>query len=147
MEIVPWRPLRELRSVRKEVERLWNELFDETPFAKRCAEEWTPSVDISETEKDFIIEAELPGVELKDINVTISADRLTLKGEKKREEEGKGELYYRTERYYGAFQRVFQLPTQVQDDKIEATFDKGILKITVPKGEEAKKKRIKIQVH
>ena len=147
MEIVPWRPLKELRSVRKDVERLWNELFDETPFAKRYAEEWTPSVDISETESNFIIETELPGVEPKDANVTISGDRLTLKGEKKREEEGKGEIYYRNERYYGAFQRVFQLPTQVQDDKIEATFDKGILKITVPKGEEAKKKRIEIQVH
>jgi HSP20 family protein len=78
--------------------------------------------------------------------VTISGDVLTIKGEKKKEEEEKDEHHYRAERYYGSFQRSFQLPASVQADKVEAAFEKGVLRVTLPKVEEAKKKEVKIKV-
>lgn len=143
MEIVPWRPFGgELSSFRKEMDSLWNRFFGETPLAKQFTEEWSPSVDISETKDKLVIKAELPGLEAKDVNVSISGDLLTIKGEKKKKEEEKDEHHYCCERYYGSFQRAFQLPTGVQSDKVETTFDKGVLKVMLPKVEEAKKKEI-----
>ena len=146
MELMPWKPFGEPSSIRKEMDNLWNRFLGDTPFGRRFREEWSPSVDISETRDSFVVKAELPGLEAKDVNVSISGDLLTIKGEKKREDEEKDEHHYCVERYYGSFQRVFQLPTSVQGDKIEATFDKGVLRITLPKVEEAKKKEINIKV-
>jgi HSP20 family protein len=146
MEIVPWRPFGELSSFRREMDRLWNRFLGESPFTGALTEEWLPSVDISETEDKLLIKAELPGLEAKDVNVSITGDILTLKGEKKKEEEEKGEHHYCSERYYGSFQRVFQLPTSVKAEEIEANFDSGVLRVTLPKVEEAKKKEIEIKV-
>ena len=147
MQLVPSRPFGgELSSFRREMDRIWDRFLGETPFAKVLSEEWAPSVDVSETKDNFVVKAELPGLEAKDVNVNISGDLLTIKGEKKKEEEEKDEHHYCAERYYGSFQRVFQLPTSVQADKVEATFDKGVLKVTIPKAEEAKKKEIEVKV-
>ena len=146
MELAPWRPFGELSPFRKEMDRLWNRFLGETPFARTFTEMWSPSVDISETKDDFVVKAELPGLEAKDVNVSISGDVLTIKGEKKAEEEEKDEHYHCVERYAGSFQRVFQLPSGVKADKIEANFDKGVLKVTLPKVEEAKKKEIEVKV-
>ncbi len=146
MELVPWRPFGELSSLRREIDKLWDRSLGETPFARTFTESWLPSVDISETKDGFVVKAELPGLEAKDVNVSISGDILTIKGEKKVEEEEKDEHYYRVERYSGSFQRVFQLPSGVKGDKIEATFDKGVLKVTLPKVEEAQKKEIEVKV-
>jgi len=128
MDIAPWRPLGELSSVRREMDRLWNRFLGETPFARTAAEEWSPSVDISETKDKLAIKAELPGLDAKDVNVSITGDILTIKGEKKRETES------------------FKIPVNVKNDKIEATFDKGVLKIVLPKTEASKKKEIEIKV-
>ena len=95
---------------------------------------------------NFMIKAELPGMDEKDVNVAISGDVLTIKGEKKKEEEEKDKHHYRTEHHYDSFQRSFQLPSSIKADKIQADFDKGILKVTLPKVEEAKKKEVKIKV-
>ena len=146
MELVPWRPFGELSSLRREMDKLWNRSLGESPFARTFTESWLPSVDISETKDNFVVKAELPGLEAKDVNVSISGDILTIKGEKKAEEEEKDEHYHRIERYSGSFQRVFQLPIGVKGDKIEATFDKGVLKVTLPKVEEAKKNEIEVKV-
>jgi len=147
MELVPWRPFeRELSSFRKEMDNLWGRFFGEAPLVRTFKEEWSPTVDISERKNDFLIKAELPGVDEKDIAVSISGDLLTIKGEKKKEEEEKDEHHYRVERYYGSFERSFRIPTGVKADKIDATFDKGVLKVTVPKAEEAKKKEIAVKV-
>jgi HSP20 family protein len=146
MELSPWRPFGELSPFRKEMDRLWNRFLGETPFAKTFNEMWSPSVDISETKDDFVVKAELPGLEAKDVNVSISGNVLTIKGEKKAEEEEKDEHYHRVERYSGSFQRVFQLPSGVKADKVEANFDKGVLKVILPKVEEAKKKQIEVKV-
>jgi HSP20 family protein len=146
MEIVTWRPLGALSPFRKEMDRLLDRFSGEAPFARTFTEMWSPSVDISETKDDFIVKAELPGLEAKDVNVSISGDVLTIKGEKKAEEEEKDEHYHCVERYSGSFQRVFQLSSGVKADKIEANFDKGVLKVTLPKVEEAKKKKIEVKV-
>jgi HSP20 family protein len=146
MELSPWKPFGELSPFRKEMDRLWNRFLGETPFARTFNEMWSPSVDISETKDDFVVKAELPGLEAKDVNVSISGNVLTIKGEKKAEEEEKDEHYHRVERYSGSFQRVFQLPSGVKADKVEANFDKGVLKVTLPKVEEAKKKEIEVKV-
>jgi len=146
MELVPWRPFGTLSSSRKELDRLWDRFFRETPSMATFAEEWLPSVDISETKKNFIVKAELPGLDAKDVNVSLSRDLLTIKGEKKKEEEEKDEHHYCIERYSGSFQRSFQLPASIKGDKVEAIFDKGVLRVTIPKAEEAEKKEIEINV-
>ena len=146
MELMPWRPLGVLGSARNELDSLWNRFLRETPSTGTFTEEWLPSVDISETTKDFIIKAELPGLDAKDVMVSLSGDLLTIKGEKKREEEEKDEHHHFVERYSGTFQRSFQLPTAVKRDKVDAIFNKGVLKVTVPKADEAEKKEIEIKI-
>jgi len=85
MELVPWRPFGgELSSLRREMDNLWNRFFGKTPLARRVTEEWWPSVDMSETKDSFIVKAELPGLDAKDVDVSISGDVLTIKGEKKK---------------------------------------------------------------
>ena len=95
MEIVPWRPFGgELSSFRKEMDSLWKRFFGEPPLARPLAEEWTPTVDISETKDKLLIKEELPGQEAKDVNVSISGDLLIIKGEREKEEEEKDEHYH-----------------------------------------------------
>lgn len=146
MDLVPWRPLRELAPFRREMDNLLRRFFGESPLAGTLTEEWLPAMDVSETEDSILVKAELPGLEVKDIEVSLLGDRLIIKGEKKREEEKKGEHFHSTERYYGTFQRSFRLPATVNTEKIEAKFDKGVLTVTLPKTEEAKTKEIKIKV-
>lgn len=106
-----------------------------------------PKMDVSESDKEFKITAELPGMEEKDIDVSISNEVLTLKGEKKAEKEEKKPNYFRMERSYGTFQRSIPLPAEVDRDKVQASFKKGVLSIVLPKSEKAVKesKRIEIQ--
>ena len=144
MELTPWRPFRELRPFWKEMDRWWDRFLADKPLAGMFTEDGFPSVDVSETKDRLIVKAALPGLERKDVNVSISGDILTIKGEKKKEEQ-KDEHYYSCERYSGSFQRSFQLPVTVETDKVEAAFDKGVLKIMFPKTEKAKKKEIEIK--
>lgn len=125
---------------------LFGRFFGEFPLIERIREEWVPWVDVSETKDSYVVKAELPGLEAKDVDVSVSGDVLTIKGEKKKEEEEKGEHHHYVERSYDSFQRSFQLPAGVKSDKIDATFEKGVLKITLPRKEEAKKKEIQVKV-
>jgi HSP20 family protein len=106
-----------------------------------------PSVDVSETDKEIHVTAEIPGLEAKDLDVSLSGSNLVIRGEKKAEKEEKGEQYYHKESSYGAFHRSIPLPAEVEEDKIEATYKKGVLKISLPKSPEAQKVRKKITVH
>lgn len=147
MELTPWRPFgRELGSLRREMDRIWDRFMGEMPLSRIFKGEWAPSVDISEDKNNIILKAELPGMEAKDVEVNLTDNVLTIKGEKKEEKEQKDERRHVIERYHGAFERSFQLPGKVQSDNIDAVFEKGVLKITLPKTEEAKKKEIKIKV-
>ena len=148
-----WRPL---ESLRREVDRLFEDfdrgfwrfpsrsLFDIEPFWRRGVT--APAVDIVEREKDYQVAAELPGMEEKDVEVKITDDVMTIKGEKKAEKEEKKKDYYLSERRYGAFQRSFSLPDGVDADKIEASFKKGVLTVTLPKKPEAIKPERKVEI-
>ena len=148
MSIIRWRPTRDLLSIRDEVNRLFDNFFTGVPERRRglLEGEWAPSVDVAETENDVVVTAELPGVEQDDVDITITDDILTLKGEKKEEKEVKEKNYHRIERSYGSFQRSISLPSGVQADKAKAIYKDGVLHITLPKAEEAKPKQIKIDV-
>ena len=148
MSIVPWKPIDELTTLRRDVDSLWDRFFPENPFLERhLTHEWLPSIDMTETKDRLVVKAELPGLEAKDVELTLTEDILTIRGEKKEEKEEKDEHHFFVERYCGSFERKIKLPTLVKTDKIDATFDKGILTINLPKSEEAKNKEIKIKVH
>jgi HSP20 family protein len=105
-----------------------------------------PAVDISEHAEAYEVKVELPGVDKNDVKITVHKDILTIKGEKKQEEEKKGKNFHRVERSYGSFQRSFTLPSSVKGEKIEAVYNDGILTVTLPKVEEAKPKEIEVKV-
>ena len=105
-----------------------------------------PVVDVFEDKNDIVVKAELPGLDKDNIEVNLTDNTLTIKGEKKKEEEVKEENYYRCERAYGSFVRSVELPKAVHADKVKASFKNGILEVRVPKTEEAKAKEIKVKV-
>jgi HSP20 family protein len=144
-EITPWRPLRELSNLRREMEDLWGGLAGEEREFLPMKGEWMPALDVSETKDSLIIKAEVPGMEPKDIDISLSGDLLTIKGEKKQKTEEKKESFHRIETRYGAFSRTIRVPVSVNSDKIEASYDKGVLKIVLPKKEEIKAKQIEIK--
>jgi HSP20 family protein len=143
MGLMRWRPFEELLSLRREMDRLFDELFERRP-ARR--EEFHPLTDIKETENEFIVKMELPGIKPEDVEITLKGDTLTIRGEKKEEERTEKENFLRVERSYGAFQRSFTLGTAVKADEVKATYKDGVLEVRVPKAEEAKPKPIKIKV-
>ncbi len=108
--------------------------------------ESAPALDVSETNNEVIVKAEIPGMEPNDIDISLADGILTIRGEKKQEKEEKEENYHLIERSYGTFSRSVQLPRDVQSENIKAAYKNGVLKITLPKSEEAKKKEIKINV-
>jgi len=139
-----------LQSLQRQVNRLFDDFFigfDLRSFAAmERAGEFTPRVDVRENEKAFTVTAELPGMDEKDLDVMLSADSLTIKGEKKHEKEEKSESYYRMERSYGSFHRVIPLPQEIDVKKVEASFTKGILTVNLPKTARAKEKTKKVPV-
>ena len=145
-EISPWRPF-EFERMRKEMDRLWDSFLEGKPARKAREEgEWLPSLDVSETKGDLVVKAELPGIDPKDIDISLNEGILIIKGEKKQEKEEKEEGHYLVERNYGVFTRSIRLPKEVQNGKISAFYKNGVLKITLPKSEETKKKDINIKV-
>lgn len=144
------------RSFRSEMDRLFDRfgfpslrrMFDMEP-AWRPASSFafsTPAIDMSEDDNAYKISAELPGLDAKDVDVSISGDTLVLKGDKRQEKEEKDKNYYFSERAYGSFQRAFELPPSIDRDKVSADFSKGVLTITLPKTPEAQKQMKKIDV-
>jgi len=125
-----------------------NELLENFlgPRADRALGGFSPKVDVAETETEVKVTAELPGMEEKDIDISVDGDMLTIKGEKKTEKEEKKEESYRLERSYGSFRRDILLPSKVQIDKVKATFAKGVLTVMLPKSAEAAKRhKIKLE--
>jgi HSP20 family protein len=107
--------------------------------------EWIPAFDVSETDKELIVKAEIPGMDKKDINVTVSDGMLTIKGEKKHEKKEENQHYHRVERRFGAFSRTMKLPIEVETDKVDATYKDGVLSITLPKPEAVEPKKIEVK--
>jgi HSP20 family protein len=145
-ELMEWRPFREISRLRREMDRLWDDYFGPGRRALKPMEmEFAPAVDIKETEDKIVVKAEVPGIDAKDINISVTGDVLTIKGEKKSEHEEKEESYHLVERSYGSFSRSLVLPAAVDMDKIEAKYDKGVLTVTCPKKAEVKPKAIEIK--
>lgn len=139
-------PLGELSRLRREVDRMWEDFFGPRGWGLRPWEgEWAPAIDVSETADKVEVKAEVPGIDPKEINITLTGDVLTIKGEKKSEREETKESYHLVERSYGSFSRSLTLPAAVEVDKIDARYEKGVLTVTCPKKEEVKPKAIEIK--
>ena len=108
--------------------------------------DWTPRVDIAETDKEFVIKAEIPEVKKEDVKVTVDSGVLTIRGERKQEKEEEGKKFHRVERRYGSFTRSFTLPDNIDENTIKASFNEGMLKLQIPKTEEVKPKAIEVKV-
>jgi len=107
--------------------------------------EWVPAFDVSETDKELIVKAEVPGIDKKDINITVSDGILTIEGEKKHEKKADNEQYHRVERRYGTFFRTMQIPDEVEADKVDATYKDGVLNIRLPKSGAVHPRKIEIK--
>ena len=146
MAITRWDPFRDLSILQERM----NRVFEDAAGRGWKGEEpspttsWSPAVDIYETDNQIMVQAELPGIEKKDIALQLENNVLTLKGERRFEKETKQENYHRIERSYGGFSRAFTIPTIVDEEKIRADYKDGILKIELPKKEQVKSKQIKI---
>jgi HSP20 family protein len=144
--LVRWHHARDVHAMRNEMSRLLDGFLrgGMQDMGARRRDSWTPAVDIYEGDEAFTLKAELPGFSKDDVQVEIKDNRLTLKGERKRESDVKEAQYHRVERVYGAFQRSIKLPAVVDAEKAEAIFKDGVLKLTLPKAEKAKPKQISI---
>lgn len=144
-ELTTWKPLRELSNLRREMDRIWDSFFSRGFELEPLPGEWVPSLDISETADSIEVKAELPGMDPKDIEISLSGDNLMIKGEKKQEKKEKSKNYHRVETRYGAFSRSISLPASVKSEDIKAVYKKGVLSISLPKKEEAKPKQIPVK--
>ncbi len=147
MAIVRWDPFKDFLSLQRDMGRSFDRSFGWSGIGPaEWTGEWTPALDVYQTDNEIVVQAELPGLTAKDIDISIKDDTLTLKGHKKSSEEVKEENYYRVERRYGSFERAIALPVEVKRDQIKATVKEGVLKVTLPKAEKAKPKEIKVAV-
>ena len=142
-----WEPFREFATLQDRMNRLFRESFNDTGRDESLTtSSFAPAVDVYEDEHRVTLKIEVPGIEEKDIDVRVENNVLSVSGERKIEREEKEENYRRVERQYGSFTRTFTLPQTVDTDHVSANYDKGLLKITLPKKAEAKPKQIKVSV-
>ena len=143
MTIVRWEPFRELSSLQTEMNRLFNAAFEGGQGAGQ-ARRWTPAMDLLETEDEFVLRADLPGMSESDVHIELEDNVLTVSGERRVEHEEKREGFYRMERAYGSFSRSLTLPKGIDPEAVTAAFDRGVLEVRVPKPEQRKPRRIEI---
>jgi HSP20 family protein len=139
MAIIRWDPFREMTQVQNQVNRLMDQVWNGRQ------ESWLPAVDVFDTREAVVLKAELAGMDPDDIQIEVEDNVLTIKGERKFEEQVDDERYYRVERRFGSFQRSLALPQGVKADEIAAAYEDGILTLTVPKADEQKPKRIEVK--
>ena len=154
MALIRWRPrsemdpFRDIMGMQDEINRLFDMTLGRSPFDRTSLfeGEWSPAIDVYESDDSVIVKTELPGMTDQDIEINILGETLTIKGKKKTEAEKKEKNYHRLERSYGSFQRSVTLPSPVMSEKAKASFKNGVLDIEIPKKEEAKPKQIKVDV-
>ena len=145
MAIIRWDPFRDLITLREKMNRLFEDAYSSRSEERDLMSgSWTPSVDIYETDQSLVLTAELPGLSESDIEIELEDSTLTIKGERKFEKETKQENFHRIERAYGSFTRSFTIPQYIDQEKIAAEHENGILKITMPKKPETKPKKVKV---
>ena len=143
-----WNPLRELDEMEKRLSTLFGRqgLRPDGEKEAMTMAEWSPLVDITEDEKEYLIKAELPDVKKEDVKLTVQDNVLTISGERKSEKEEKGKKYHRVERTYGSFLRSFTLPEDADGSKVSAEYKDGMLNVHLPKSEKVKPKSIEVKV-
>jgi len=157
MAIVPWRkredwdPFRELENLQQNMNKLFNSSLSRWPETAKSVFsgfDWAPSVDVEDKKDKIVVKAELPGMDKNDVKITLEDDALIISGEKKHEEEkdDKEKGYYHRECSYGSFKRLIEIPSAIDKSKVDASYKNGVLKIILPKTEEAKPKQIDIDI-
>jgi HSP20 family protein len=155
MALIKWesrgKELSPFRSLREEVDRVFDDFFRGWPSPWRAGwptaeQEFVPTVSLKETEKEFVLTAEVPGISKEGLDVAITEDSVTIKGERKEEKETREESYHYKESTYGTFERVIPLPSAILADKAKAKLKDGVLSLTLPKSEVSKIKEIKVKV-
>ena len=142
--IIRWEPAREMMTLREAMDRLFDDAF--TRPLSLSGNTWSiPAVDMYQTDNEVVVKAALPGIKADEVQINVTGEVLTLKGETKQENETKEKAYHIREQRWGAFERSLVLPTEVVADKAKADFENGILTITLPKAEEVKPKSISIK--
>ncbi|HNA25251.1 MAG TPA: Hsp20/alpha crystallin family protein [Nitrospira sp.] len=143
-----WNPWKELEDVEKRLSALWGRPQGKVEGQKEAISvaEWSPLVDITEDEKEYLIKAELPEVKREDVKLTVQDNVLAISGERRYEKEEKNKKYHRVERAYGNFLRSFTLPEDADGSKVSAEYKDGVLKVHLPKSEKATPKSIEVKV-
>jgi HSP20 family protein len=154
--VASWKPFPNLLRIENEMERMFRDFWKGPRFSFGWPEELrlrnsdvslqVPAVEIYDEKDDIVVKAELPGMKKEDLEINLAGDILTIRGEKKKEEEVKEKDYYYSERSFGSFERLIDIPQKVLSDKVRAIFKDGVLEIRLQKSEEAKKKEIKIKI-
>jgi HSP20 family protein len=141
-----WDPFQDLWQVREEVNRLFDHTLNRYPALKGLRS-WQPAVDMYEDDKEIIVKAEIPGVEPKDVDITVTADSISLKGELKEETERREDGYIRAERRFGQFYRTLPLPAEVKPEEAQATFKNGVLEVRMPKAQVGRRQGVKVKIN
>jgi HSP20 family protein len=144
MALVRWEPAREVDSLQSEVNRVFDAFFGGAGNGNARARRWVPAMDLVETDEHLVLRADLPGLGKDDVNIEIKDGALTVSGERRAEHEEKSEGFYRIERAFGGFSRSLTLPDGVDADKVDASFDNGVLQVRIPKPAERKPHRVEI---
>jgi HSP20 family protein len=150
MALIRWEPVRELHTMQNEMNRLFNTFFD-TPSpsnggSQAVARRWIPAMDVVETDDQFVLRADLPGLSENDVKIEVEDNVLTVSGERKSEHEQHNEGYYRVERAFGSFSRSLTLPEGVDAEGIQANFNSGVLEVRIPKPEQHKPRKVQISL-
>jgi HSP20 family protein len=148
MALIRWDPSGELNSLQSEMNRLFNSFFDvpSNPGNGAALRRWVPPMDLVENDDEFVLRADLPGLSEGDVSIELEDRVLTVSGQRKAEHEDRREGYYRVERAFGTFSRALTLPEGVDPDAIQASFDRGVLEVRIPKPEERKPRKVAINV-
>ena len=149
--LIRWNPFREMEDVQRRMSSLLEgNLFRRSNLTNGeeniSVPEWAPMVDVIEDEKEYLIKVELPEVQKDDVKVTVENGTLTISGERKAEKEQKGRKFHRVERYYGRFERTFGIPDDAEQDKVNAEFKDGVLRVRLAKSEKTRPKQIEVKV-
>ena len=143
--LIPWHGGSEIDRFRSDMDRLFDDFYSRSLFRSLKRGDWMPAADMSEDQKEIVVHAEIPGLNIKEIDVSLNGRVLTIQGERKQEREEKDKNYHRIERKYGSFSRTFELPADVDGDKVKAAYKDGILTLNLPKTKEQSIKKIEVK--
>lgn len=146
MKMMRWDPFDEMGTLGRSMERLFDDFFTRRPDREPAMLEWEPAIEMFETDQDVVVRAALPNIDPKQIDITVTGDAITLRGESKHEEEHTGRNYVRREFRHGSFSRTLPLPTEVKSAEAKATYKDGVLEVRIPKSERVTPRAVKVQI-